>query len=100
MVIPMAGRIGLNSTSFLPSPERPRGGLRCTSRRYILCCMQTLHADGGLAMDLAKRASAKPARYIGWYLPLMLGFVLVRPDALLQAAPNMAGVAEAAKTDD
>jgi uncharacterized protein len=51
-------------------------------------------------MDSAKRASSKYARYIGWCLPLLLGFVLVRPAALLQAGPNLAVVADAAKTDD
>src|SRR5580692_10717403 len=57
-------------------------------------------AYGGVAMDSAKRASAKSAQHIGWCLPLMLGFVLVRPDALLQAASNTAVVADAAKADD
>ncbi len=52
-------------------------------------------------MDSAKRASSQSARYVGWCLPLLLGFVLVRPDALLQAAaPNIAVVADAAKADD
>ncbi|MGA2882128.1 MAG: ankyrin repeat domain-containing protein [Bryobacteraceae bacterium] len=51
-------------------------------------------------MDLTKKASAKSARYLGWYLPLMLGFVLVRPHALLQASSNIAAVADAAKADD
>jgi ankyrin repeat protein len=51
-------------------------------------------------MDSAKRVSAKSARYIGWCLPLMLGFVLVRPDALLEAASNIAVVADAARADD
>jgi ankyrin repeat protein len=51
-------------------------------------------------MDSAKRASAKSARYIGWCLSLMLGFVLVRPDAQLQAASNIAVVADAARADD
>jgi len=54
-------------------------------------------------MDSARRASAKSAwwmRYKGWCLPLLLGFVLVRPDALLQAASNIAVIADAASTDD
>jgi len=51
-------------------------------------------------MDSSKRASAKSARYTGWCLPLMLGFVLVRPGALLPAAYNIAVVADAAKADD
>jgi uncharacterized protein len=53
-------------------------------------------------MDSEKRVSAKSARYIGWCLALMLGLVLVRPDALVQAAAtsNIAVVADAAKADD
>jgi uncharacterized protein len=51
-------------------------------------------------MDSEKRASAKSARYIGWCLPLLLGFVLVRPDARLEATSNVALVAEAARADD
>jgi ankyrin repeat protein len=51
-------------------------------------------------MDSAKRASAKSARYIGLCLPLMLGFLLVQPEARLQAASNMAVVADAAKAGD
>ena len=39
-------------------------------------------------------------RHVWWCLPLMLGFVLVRPNALLQAASNVAAVADAAKADD
>jgi ankyrin repeat protein len=35
-----------------------------------------------------------------WCLPLTLGLVLVRPGAFLQAAPNLSGVADAARTDD
>src|SRR5438067_43479 len=56
--------------------------------------------DEGVAMDSAKRASAKPARYIGWCLLLMLGFFLVRPDAPLQAVSNIALVADAARAND
>src|SRR5277367_122668 len=33
-----------------------------------------LHA-GGVAMDSAKRASSKSARYVGWCLPLLVGLV-------------------------
>ena len=51
-------------------------------------------------MNCAKRASARSARYIGWCLPLMLGFVMVRPNALLEAAPRIAVVADAAQADD
>ena len=55
---------------------------------------------GGVAMQSAKRASARPVRRAWWCLPLMLGFVLVRPNALLQAASNVAAVADAARADD
>jgi uncharacterized protein len=51
-------------------------------------------------MDSAKRASSKSAQYIGWCLPLLFGFVLVRPDTPLQAASNIAVVAAAARADD
>jgi uncharacterized protein len=51
-------------------------------------------------MDSAKRATAKSARYIGWGLPLVLGFLLVLPGASLQAAPNVSAMAEAARADD
>src|ERR1700688_3796144 len=51
-------------------------------------------------MQSARRSSARPARHVWLYLALMLWFVLVRPNALLQAAPNVAAVADAAKADD
>jgi uncharacterized protein len=51
-------------------------------------------------MQRARRASARPARHIWWSLPLMLGVVLVRPNVVLQAAPNVAAVADAARADD
>jgi uncharacterized protein len=51
-------------------------------------------------MQSARRLSARPERHVWWCLPLMLGFVLVRPTALLQAAPNVAAVADAAKAED
>ena len=50
-------------------------------------------------MDPAKRASARSARRV-WCLPLLLGFVLVQPDAVVQAASNIAVVADAARADD
>jgi len=50
-------------------------------------------------MDSAKRASARSARYTWWCLPLMFGFMLVRPDAL-HAAPTVSAVTDAARTDD
>ncbi len=51
-------------------------------------------------MDSPSTASAKSARYIGWCLPLVLGFALLPPGALLHAAANIAVVAEAARADD
>ena len=51
-------------------------------------------------MDSAKRTSAKSARHTGWCLALMLGFLLVRPGALLQAVSNTAVVADAARAND
>lgn len=51
-------------------------------------------------MRLVKRSSARPVWHLVWCLPLMLGFVLVRPNALLQAASSVAAVADAAKADD
>jgi uncharacterized protein len=52
-------------------------------------------------MQSARRAIARPVRHLWWLgLPFMLGFVLVRPDTLLQAASNMAAVADAARADD
>jgi ankyrin repeat protein len=51
-------------------------------------------------MQSATRSSARPVRRVWWCLPLMLGFVLVRPNALLQAASSVAAVADAAKADD
>jgi len=51
-------------------------------------------------MQLPRRATARPVRCILWSLPLLLGFVLMRPGAFLHAASNTAAVAEAAKADD
>jgi len=51
-------------------------------------------------MQRAIRANARPARHVWWCLPLMLGFVLVRPNVALHAASNVAAVADAAKADD
>ena len=50
-------------------------------------------------MQSARRATARPVRQLWLRLPLMLGFVLVRPRPL-QAAANVAVVADAAKADD
>ena len=52
-------------------------------------------------MDSAKRASARSARYIGYCLPLpAFGFLLVRPDAPLEAASHIAVLADAARAND
>src|SRR6202050_3316060 len=55
-----------------------------------------LHAsasEGGVAMQSAKRAT--------WCcLLLVLGFATVQRKGILQAAPNIAAVADAARTDD
>ena len=51
-------------------------------------------------MQSAKRGSTKPMRNVWRCLPLMLGFVLVGPEAPLHAASNTAAVADAAKGDD
>src|SRR5580693_2319976 len=55
-------------------------------------------------MRSARRASARPERHVWWCLPwclpMMLGFVLVRPNAPLQAAPNVSAVADAARAND
>jgi ankyrin repeat protein len=48
---------------------------------------------------MARRSNAKPARHIWIGLPLILGFVLVQPNSILQAA-SMTAVADAAKADD
>jgi len=52
-------------------------------------------------MQSARRANVI-SRQIWWFLPFLLGFVLtfVRPNALLQAASNVAAVADAARADD
>jgi ankyrin repeat protein len=47
-------------------------------------------------MQSARRATTKHV----WCLPLLLGFILVRPSVLLHAASNTAAVADAAKADD
>jgi uncharacterized protein len=51
-------------------------------------------------MRSAKRAITRPVVRVLWCLPLMLGFGLVRPNALLQAATNVTAVADAARADD
>jgi ankyrin repeat protein len=62
-----------------------------------------LHAnasEGGEAMQSAKSATARPVRHIWWCLPLLVGFATVQGNGVLQAAPNMGAVADAAKTND
>src|SRR5579864_2554637 len=51
-------------------------------------------------MQPARRATARPVRRRWWCLPLLLGFVLMRPSVLLHAASNIPAVADAAKADD
>jgi len=51
-------------------------------------------------MRLPERLIARPVGRGVWCLPLMLGLVLVRPNVLLQAAPNVVAVADAARADD
>src|SRR5580658_5893710 len=55
---------------------------------------------GRTAMESEKRAIARPVRHIWWCVPLMLGFATVQPNGILQAAPNMTAVADAAKADE
>ena len=51
-------------------------------------------------MQSAKRAISVPGRHIWWCLPLLLGLVTLRPNALLAAASTISAVADAARTDD
>ena len=51
-------------------------------------------------MQSSRRSGARPVWHVWWCLPLMLGFVLVRPNALLQAASTSTAVADAARADD
>jgi ankyrin repeat protein len=51
-------------------------------------------------MQPARRASGRSLRRVWRCLPLMLGFVLLQPRALLRAASNITAVADAAKADD
>ena len=51
-------------------------------------------------MQSARKACARPVRHVWWCLPLVLGFVLVPPHALLQAASNSTAVVDAARADD
>jgi ankyrin repeat protein len=51
-------------------------------------------------MQSAGKRGTKPMRNVWCCLPLMLGFVLVGPEATLQAASSAAVVSDAAKADD
>src|SRR3984957_18895591 len=51
-------------------------------------------------MQSAKRATARLVRRVWWCPLLVLGFAAVQSNGILQAAPNIAAVADAAKTDD
>jgi uncharacterized protein len=51
-------------------------------------------------MPSAKKVSSRPVRHLGWCLPLLLGLVSVRPNALLQAASNPTAMMDAARADD
>jgi uncharacterized protein len=48
----------------------------------------------------ARRPTARPVRHLWRCLLLTLWFVLLRPDALLEAASNTAAVCDAARADD
>jgi len=51
-------------------------------------------------MQSSRTASARPLRNVWWRLPLLLGVVLLRPNAPLQAASNRTAIIEAARADD
>jgi uncharacterized protein len=51
-------------------------------------------------MQSAIRATTRLAWRVGWCLLLVLGFATVQRNGILQAAPNIGAVADAAKTDD
>ena len=51
-------------------------------------------------MQPARKATAKHVWREWWCVPLLLGFVFMRPTVLLHAASNTALVADAAKADD
>ena len=51
-------------------------------------------------MRLASRTSARPMWRLGWCLPLLLGFALMWPNALLPATSDRTAVCDAAKADD
>src|SRR5438046_736306 len=51
-------------------------------------------------MQSSRIASPRLARHVWWCLPLMLGSLLVRPSAFLQAASNASAMADGARADD
>ena len=51
-------------------------------------------------MQPARKATAKRVWHQWWCVPLLLGFVFMRPTLLLHAASNTALVADAAQADD
>jgi uncharacterized protein len=54
-------------------------------------------------MQSVRSVTARPVRHVWWCLPLIVGFGLVRPDTLLQAASITSvtsAVADAARADD
>jgi uncharacterized protein len=51
-------------------------------------------------MQSTRKATAKHVWREWWCLPLLLGFVLMRPNVLLHATTNIAAVTDAARADD
>jgi len=51
-------------------------------------------------MQSESKTKARSVRQVWWSLPLIVGFVLVRPTVVLRAASNISAVADAARTDD
>jgi ankyrin repeat protein len=51
-------------------------------------------------MQPVKTANARSMRHVWFYLPLLPGLILIQPDVLLHAAPNLAAVADAARVDE
>lgn len=51
-------------------------------------------------MQSTGKATARPIWQVGWCLALTLGFVFAKPNAVAQAAPNKALIADAARADD
>jgi ankyrin repeat protein len=51
-------------------------------------------------MRSLRKVGGRPAQHLWWYLLVLLGFVFMRPSALLHAAPNIAVVVDAARAED